>query len=86
MENYEEDKNTKLCITCNEEKDIKKFLGRNCISCRNKKYYKKDYFKKYYEINGEVIKNQAILRYETIEKLNHTRTIGRPRKLVKPII
>ena len=46
MENYEEDKNTKLCITCNEEKDIKKFLGRNCISCRNKKYYKKDYFMK----------------------------------------
>ena len=41
--NYENENEikTKLCITCNIEKPIEKLRGRNCISCRNKKYYKK---------------------------------------------
>ena len=74
--------NTKICNTCLEEKDIKKFQRntRCCISCRNKKYYKKDYFKAYYETHGDEIKKNAILRYEIIEKVNHPLKIGRPKK------
>jgi len=79
-------KKTKLCLTCNEEKDIKtkfpKEIGRHCISCRNKKYYKKSYFKTYYENNSETIKNQALTRYNNLEKCNHTKTVGRPKKNV----
>ena len=84
MENYEEDKNTKLCITCNEEKDVKKFQKhtRSCISCRNKKYYDRNYFKKYYEKNSETIKTQALTRYNNLEKCHHTKKVGRPKKLV----
>ena len=84
MENYEEDKNTKLCVTCNEEKDVKKFQKhtRSCISCRNKKYYKKDYFKNYYENHTDEIKGNAIIRYQLVEKVHHPKKVGRPKKYI----
>lgn len=72
----------KLCNTCQEEKDIRKFQKntRCCISCRNKKYYKKDYFKNYYEVHVDEIKKNAIDRYETTEKKFHPLKVGRPKK------
>lgn len=74
----------KICKTCLEEKEIKKFQKNTkcCISCRNKKYYNKEYFKNYYEEHIEELKKSACIRYETTEKINHPLKIGRPKKIV----
>ena len=86
MENQELELELFQCKSCSEfkprtkyQKDCKFF--RQCLTCRNKKYYKKEYFKNYYEIHNEEIKAQAIAFYETKGKLKHPLKMGRPRKI-----
>ena len=74
---------TKMCKDCLYYKPIEKFQAKTrvCISCRNKKYYNKKYFQDYYQNNSEKIYDDAIRRYQAVEKVKHPLPIGRPRKL-----
>jgi len=74
-----------MCKNCKEHKPRNKYqkdckLFKNCLTCRNKKYYKKEYFKTYYEQHTDEIKGQAMLFYETKKKLLHPLKRGRPKK------
>jgi len=74
------------CKSCGEHKPRSKYqkdckFFRQCLTCRNKKYYKKDYFKSYYESHQEEIKAQATEFYATKGKLKHPLKMGRPKKV-----
>jgi len=72
----------KICISCLVDKPIVKYqkYTRVCISCRNIKYYKKSYFKDYYETHSEEILKTSAERYMTVNKINHPLKRGRPKK------
>ena len=73
---------TKVCLTCQEAKPLNKYQKhtRHCLSCRNKKYYKKEFFQEYYKNHTDEIKQSATTRYQTKLKVLHPRGRGRPKK------
>ena len=77
----------KICKDCLCEKPIEKFQKstRVCISCRNKKYYKKDYFQEYYKEHSDKIILDSFQRYNSVEKLKHPNPVGRPKKQTQTI-
>ena len=94
--------NTKNCTVCLETKPIEKFqlCSKLCKSCKSKKYYNPDYYKKYYETNKDYFKKyyddnrESIISYQTkrLQKIydeNHTTAPpvrGRPRKVQIKIV
>ena len=64
--------NTKKCTVCLETKPIEKFqlCSKLCKSCKSKKYYNPDYYKKYYETNKDYFKKyyddnrESIISYQ----------------------
>ena len=74
-----------MCKTCLEFKPRTKYhkdckFFKLCLTCRNKKYYKKEYFKTYYENHTDEIKGQAMQFYELKKKSQLPLKRGRPRK------
>ena len=73
---------TKMCKNCLCEKSIEKFQAKTrvCISCRNKKYYKKEYFHEYYLNHSDKIKADSSKWYIKNVQGTNPRPVGRPKK------
>ena len=74
---------SKMCKDCLCEKPIEKFQPKTrvCISCRNKKYYKKEYFQDYYENHSDKIRENAMAWYVENVRGTNTNPVGRPKKV-----
>ena len=53
-----------------------------CISCRNKKYYKKEYFKGYYQNHSDKLSTESLKRYYENKKPPSLNPRGRPKKVL----
>ena len=60
---------TKICKSCKIEKQRQgDFSGRSAVCCKCIYAKKKDYFKQYYETNGEKMKQYEKIKYDKEHK------------------
>ena len=76
----------KICKTCGISSEFNKFNGKECIKCKSKKYNEKlkekQYYKKYYDENKELLLENVAKYYIEIKKpkLQNYKPVGRPKK------
>lgn len=82
----ENDIKIKICIICNCSSEFNKFRFKRCIKCaskiNNEKLKEKQYYKKYYDENKELLLENVAKYYIEIKKPKTIRDkpVGRPKK------
>lgn len=76
----------KFCTVCDCSSENNKFTGKRCTKCRskynNEKLKEKQYYKKYYDENKELLLENVAKYYIEIKKpkLQNYKPVGRPKK------